>query len=307
MRLIEQIEKLRQTISFQEEKARSVATTLANSERERSEAHQGLKVALTRLAEYEKDVLQLRKESEGSSFGSSMERAWSEMNSSQNGGPTAMAAAERRADLAEKRLTDLERRFSHSVDLSDPRNSQGGVGASPGSFTEAEVSRKTTSVELDAGHSAKLHRGASETGLSFRMPTSGSFHGSFSRVIEKAEGIDLDNKPPTPLRRLVRPRGDARPALESPHLSSVQSKKQLRLAAAYNITDLPHMDYPWDVVRGATCLYDYDAGETDELSLKHGQRLVIIGLAQPEWYLGDTGTRIGILPSNYVVVDAPDF
>jgi hypothetical protein len=71
--------------------------------------------------------------------------------------------------------------------------------------------------------------------------------------------------------------------LESPMLSRRPPKpgvQPLKLAEAYNIESLPPMDHPWEAVRGALCLYDYKAVEVDELSFSHGQRVVILGLAQ---------------------------
>lgn len=70
---------------------------------------------------------------------------------------------------------------------------------------------------------------------------------------------------------------------ESPRLDQKLPKPgaQLpKLAEAYNIESLPPMDHPWEAVRGALCLYDYTAVEVDELSFSHGQRVVILGLAQ---------------------------
>jgi hypothetical protein len=44
---------------------------------------------------------------------------------------------------------------------------------------------------------------------------------------------------------------------------------------------LPNMDTPFEYVAQAVALFDYTAMEMDELTLQSGQKLLILGIAQP--------------------------
>lgn len=59
----------------------------------------------------------------------------------------------------------------------------------------------------------------------------------------------------------------------------------------------------------ATCvaLYDFEGQDTDELSFRAGEKLVITGELNG-WYLGrqESGTKVGIFPSNYVAMYDPN-
>ena len=64
----------------------------------------------------------------------------------------------------------------------------------------------------------------------------------------------------------------------------------------------------------ATALYPYAAQEVDELQLQAGERVFLLGLSQPEWYVAVRASvsppEIGLIPHNYVAcvagqTDAP--
>lgn len=57
----------------------------------------------------------------------------------------------------------------------------------------------------------------------------------------------------------------------------------------------------------ARALYNYDTQEEDELTLRAGERLFILGLSQPEWLVAarsgcasNAQAAIGLVPANYV-------
>lgn len=47
-------------------------------------------------------------------------------------------------------------------------------------------------------------------------------------------------------------------------------------------------------------LYDYDANEADELSIRTGDLIVIISKDDPGWWVGSLNGKKGLFPSNYV-------
>ena len=57
----------------------------------------------------------------------------------------------------------------------------------------------------------------------------------------------------------------------------------------------------------ARALYNYETEEEDELTLRAGERLFILGLSQPEWLVAarsgcasNAQAEIGLVPANYV-------
>ena len=56
----------------------------------------------------------------------------------------------------------------------------------------------------------------------------------------------------------------------------------------------------------ATALYPYAAQEVDELQLQAGERVFLLGLSQPEWYVAVRSSvsppDIGLVPQNYVAL-----
>lgn len=47
-------------------------------------------------------------------------------------------------------------------------------------------------------------------------------------------------------------------------------------------------------------MYDYDANETDELSIKQMEMLVIIERDNTDWWKARKGKRIGYVPTTYI-------
>ena len=74
--------------------------------------------------------------------------------------------------------------------------------------------------------------------------------------------------------------------------------------------NLPEVDELFPVERRAEVLFHYSPHEKDELDVRPGQPLRLLGLAQPGWYLADVGVaasstsrsgrRVGLVPSNFV-------
>ena len=71
------------------------------------------------------------------------------------------------------------------------------------------------------------------------------------------------------------------------------------------------VDEMFTVARQAEGLFHYAPQEPDELAVRPGQRLYLLGLAQPGWYLADAGEsrtdssatggrRVGLVPSNFI-------
>jgi hypothetical protein len=72
------------------------------------------------------------------------------------------------------------------------------------------------------------------------------------------------------------------------------------------------VDEMFTVARQAEGLFHYAPQEPDELAVRPGQRLSLLGLAQPGWYLADAGEsrtdasasgrgrRVGLVPSNFI-------
>ena len=72
------------------------------------------------------------------------------------------------------------------------------------------------------------------------------------------------------------------------------------------------VDEMFAVARPAEGLFHYAPQEPDELAVRPGQRLSLLGLAQPGWYLADpgesrtdasasaAGRRVGLVPSNFI-------
>ncbi len=72
------------------------------------------------------------------------------------------------------------------------------------------------------------------------------------------------------------------------------------------------VDEMFTVARQAEGLFHYDPQEPDELAVRPGQRISLLGLAQPGWYLADIGDshtdasaaggsrRFGLVPSNFI-------
>eukprot|EP00277_Geminigera_cryophila_P007106 CAMPEP_0179414240 /NCGR_PEP_ID=MMETSP0799-20121207/5552_1 /TAXON_ID=46947 /ORGANISM="Geminigera cryophila, Strain CCMP2564" /LENGTH=791 /DNA_ID=CAMNT_0021186817 /DNA_START=407 /DNA_END=2782 /DNA_ORIENTATION=- len=69
------------------------------------------------------------------------------------------------------------------------------------------------------------------------------------------------------------------------------------------VLELPEMDEVFQVQRHARSLYDYDALEPDELSIRAGQKLSLLGIAQPGWFVAKNATgAAGLVPANYLQV-----
>ena len=71
------------------------------------------------------------------------------------------------------------------------------------------------------------------------------------------------------------------------------------------------VDEMFTVARQAEGLFHYAPQEPDELAVRPGQRISLLGLAQPGWYLADAGEsrtdsgaaggrRVGLVPSNFI-------
>jgi len=84
----------------------------------------------------------------------------------------------------------------------------------------------------------------------------------------------------------------------------------LRGCPLFDETDVPEMEEVYPNVREACALYAYQAQEDDELELREGEIVYVLGLSQPEWYVvvraaadaaANSGKAdIGLVPHNYV-------
>ncbi|KAJ8456921.1 hypothetical protein ONZ51_g11835 [Trametes cubensis] len=60
-----------------------------------------------------------------------------------------------------------------------------------------------------------------------------------------------------------------------------------------------------DLGSWAIALYDYDAGEDNEISFKEGDRITHIEAASEDWWQGtDPHGNVGLFPANYVELQA---
>ena len=54
----------------------------------------------------------------------------------------------------------------------------------------------------------------------------------------------------------------------------------------------------------AIVLYDYDANEVDELSIKKYQQLEVLTKNEDDWWLVRRDNDVGLIPSNYVYISS---
>jgi len=85
----------------------------------------------------------------------------------------------------------------------------------------------------------------------------------------------------------------------------------LRGASRRSSTSLPLSVSLKTALMQARALYNYETEEEDELTLRAGERLFILGLSQPEWLVAarsggasNAQAEIGLVPANYVSLEA---
>jgi hypothetical protein len=70
--------------------------------------------------------------------------------------------------------------------------------------------------------------------------------------------------------------------------------------------EIPEMEEQYPLMKAAQALYPYAAQEEDELQLQAGERVFLLGLSQPEWYVAVRSSvsppEIGLVPQNYVAL-----
>ena len=68
--------------------------------------------------------------------------------------------------------------------------------------------------------------------------------------------------------------------------------------------ELPEMEEEYGQMKEAQVLYPYAPQEEDELLLTAGERVYLLGLSQPEWYVAVRASvsapDVGLVPQNYV-------
>ena len=70
--------------------------------------------------------------------------------------------------------------------------------------------------------------------------------------------------------------------------------------------EVPEMEEQYPLMKAARALYPYAAQEEDELQLQAGERVFLLGMSQPEWYVAVRASvsrpEIGLVPENYVTL-----
>jgi len=104
-------------------------------------------------------------------------------------------------------------------------------------------------------------------------------------------------------------RRDAATGNKSRHQQDDDTPKATLDLPSLNDDELPEMEEVYTVAKRAEALFPYSPEEEDELHLKAGEALYVLGLSQPDWLVavraGKTPAEIGLVPENYVKVTEP--
>jgi len=75
-------------------------------------------------------------------------------------------------------------------------------------------------------------------------------------------------------------------------------------AAAYEEPAAEEQQQAGESTRTATALYDYEAGEDNELSFPEGAKITDVDFPDEDWWSGVYNGHEGLFPANYVELDA---
>ncbi|CDO74750.1 hypothetical protein BN946_scf184411.g7 [Trametes cinnabarina] len=127
--------------------------------------------------------------------------------------------------------------------------------------------------QLDEGWWSGVGAGGAKQGL---------FPANYVELVEQETGGPATPPPPSPPPPPPAPPAPAAPTAAEPHPAAEE-----------------------DLGSWAIALYDYDAGEDNEISFKEGDRITHIEAVSEDWWQGtDKDGNVGLFPANYVELQA---
>jgi hypothetical protein len=120
-----------------------------------------------------------------------------------------------------------------------------------------------------------------------------------------AFGLHASSGSPDSAREEAKGDDKSSPSLSGDRPSGSQIEEALKsLLGRITKAELPEMEEEYGQMKEAQVLYPYAPQEEDELLLNAGERVYLLGLSQPEWYVAVRASvsapDIGLVPQNYV-------